>query len=313
MLALLTADTPPAKATDLVAGTDRFTFHDNPWINEHHFLFHVAKNDPENEALEGLDDGERALFEQALAHYRETLIDRDLLFDGELYRLKRWLGAQPPDEPLAGRDELATTVDWLRRVRPVYERRFWPVHSARNRETLERWLPTIRRYEPAVVARMQKWSANEFPETRARVDLTYHANWAGAYTTNRPDVHIVISSDDHGPYGSWLELLFHESSHRLISPRNWTVAETIGKVSGELEVEADGQLWHAILFYVAGRAVEESVEAERDEPYTLFMFEFGIFTTFHAALRQHFEPYIRGEVDLETAIRGMLLAGEERP
>ena len=43
ILLFLVALLGASEGTDLIAQSKHFSFHNNPWVNEHHFLFHVAK------------------------------------------------------------------------------------------------------------------------------------------------------------------------------------------------------------------------------------------------------------------------------
>jgi len=110
--------------------------------------------------------------------------------------------------------------------------------SARHGETIAHDL--ARAYRIA-------WPTEPFP-----VDVTRYANWAGAYSTMNPTTHVVVSSVDARNAGAiGLETLFHEASHVLVRPvRNALAAEL------NAQRKSADSLWHALLFFTTGDAVE---------------------------------------------------------
>lgn len=296
--------------TDYVAATAHFEFHSNFWLNLHHYLFNVAR-DHDAEALpghlsaSGLSAEDVAVVASAAAFYRDNLIDKSLLFNRDLTAMKRVFIRTQADEEVV-LEEYRDLEAHVRRVRPIYARHFWPGHRRANQQVLDENLPLAVRLEKAVFARIAELSQNQWPDHKVRVDITYVANWAGAYTTVNPIVHAVIrSSRWESPY-DWIEILFHEPTHAMIAPDEGAVAEAIERVSGRLGVKPAGGLWHAILFYIAGTAVQEAL-AEEDIEYALFMFRNDVFSRSHELLRRHMPAYVAGEVSLERAIENILM------
>ena len=80
----------------------------------------------------------------------------------------------------------------------------------------------------------------------------------------------------------------------MISPDEDAVGDTIARVSDNLGVKAPGGLWHAILFYLAGTAVQECL-AEEGIEYELFMFRNGTFSKSHDQLRRHMPGMLRAK------------------
>ena len=91
--------TNPEPATSLVDSTAYFKFYSNFWINLHHFLFKEAKDAEKDSAnaapftdlFSGLSALEQETLKEALVYYQENLIDKDLLFNGRLFNIKRSL------------------------------------------------------------------------------------------------------------------------------------------------------------------------------------------------------------------------------
>lgn len=187
---------------------------------------------------------------------------------------------------------------------PVYADRFWLEHAARNRAALEDHLPVIRRIEDPVFDRLASLGRNTWPPERIRVDLSYYSNWAGAYTTNDPVTHVVLSSVDIHPPGNWLELLFHESSHGIIG--GWSpVGAAIDSAAAAYGVEPPRQLWHGMLFYFSGRAVQDELSA-MGRSHDLYMMDKNVFAHLHPLLLAHAEPYFSGEITLEESLERIM-------
>lgn len=105
------------------------------------------------------------------------------------------------------------------------------------------------------------------------------------------------------------ELLFHESSHGVMG--GWSpVGQAIDSVAAALGREHRGQLWHALLFYFSGRAVQDELAALGRE-HTLYMVDRDVFSEVHPLLFEHVEPYVVGDLSLEEALEGVF-AGMER-
>ncbi len=115
--------------------------------------------------------------------------------------------------------------------------------------------------------------------------------------------HVVVRSLDEGPRGDWLETIYHEPTHALVGGRRGAVAEAIAAVSEELGIEVPRNLWHGFLFYFAGRVTEDLIEPITGEDYVQFMERGDVFGETYAHLVEHAEPYVRGEIDLGSAVR----------
>ena len=302
-------DAPPS----FIEATGRYEFHSHFWLNLHHFLYDEAQQ-PERRRIEGgrkLSQQEFSLIYGAVDWYRDEFGNRSLLSDPRLYAIKRALIDVGPDElPVhdAIGDELLAQ---LQTAAPVYRQHYWPRHDRQNREIVAWHRDRIRAIEDRVLGRIAELAQQSWPDGIIRVDLTWDANWAGAYCTVDP-VHAVITSRPGGPGntwppGGWLELLFHEPSHAVIDPYSSTVGTTLGDVARELGLRDAGQLWHAVLFLISGTAVREALHDDGVDHQLLMVTE-GIFSRYQPEVNRHFAAYVAGERDLRSAAKQALEA-----
>lgn len=310
-----TSEASEARA-DLVASTARYEFHNNAWLNLHHYLFNLAR-DHEATALiahlsaKGISDNDAEPVAQAAAFYRVNLIDKSLLFNRELFAVKRALiGTQAGDEPVLENNQDLETH--LRQAYPVYARHIWPAHLRMNQQVLDENMALVEKLEDLIFERIAELSQNQWPDHKVRVDLSYVANRAGAYTTVAPITHAVIRCSGWESDYDWFEILFHEPTHAMIGPNQGAVADALEQVYGRRGLQPPAGLWHGILFYVAGTAVEEALAAEGIE-YDQFMFRNGAFKKFHGALRRHMPDYVKGDITLEKLIEKIIADAPGRP
>ena len=297
--------------SSLVATTDRYEFHSNLWVNLHHFLYAQAKR-PEGAKLprgRSLSRAQWQTMNDAITWYREHLADRDLLLDERMYDIKRALIRYGPDDIP---DHAAVTDEHrahLEAAAQVYRNHYWPRHDHQNRSIWAWHESLIRALENDVLDRIADLANEPWPDGPIRVDLTWDANWAGAYCTTSP-THAVITSrqggpDNSWPPGGWLELLFHEPSHALIDPDSSAVAKAIAAAANELDMKPPRGLWHGVLFYLSGSATREMLAAEGVE-HSLLMDDEQIFAGYHEALFASMPAYLAGEISLDEAMLRVL-------
>ncbi len=299
---------PPA-----IASTDHFEFYINKWLNQHHFLFQMAKTlaKDSTSAREAfpwwhqLNDEEQKLTVELLTYYQENWIDKSLLFNGDLYRIKRTITYWQNDQEFLNDDQHPELANYWTRFAPIYERLFWTVHRAQNQKILQHNLPRIKAYEAKATARLSQLSQEPWPISKIRVDITFLADWAGAYTTTDP-VHVVTSTKEEGPEGDWVEILFHEASHKLIGGRSGKVTEVIQAIAEAEQLEIPRQLWHGVLFYFAGVVTKDLLIADGID-YELYMIRENVFSAYHEALSKSLDPYLTGKHSLETALKELLI------
>jgi len=155
LCALVATQTPAASGASEAGGdcqrveSEHLVLHNDPWINLHHFLFQWARNMseprpgdrrpsvevPERTQLGSLEADERQVWGRAVGYCREKLVERDLLFDGELVKLRGLVGARACEA--AGREASPPTLEVLADAMPVYRRHWWPGHAASNTSWIE--------------------------------------------------------------------------------------------------------------------------------------------------------------------------------
>ena len=306
--------------SDLFIVTENFEFYSNFWINQHHFLYANADSaeggnwdDGFTEGeLEELSSAEKDILKEGIVFYRDSVISYNLLFNRGLYNLKRRLIDFDQDDDFAIENFSDELVLHLNRVKPVYEKYFWEKHDQSNREIVTRNLEFINRYENQIFDRIATLAQQPWKKEKVRVDVTYYANWAGAYTSTQPETHVVITSRSRGQKaeGDWLELLFHEPSHSIISRSEYKVAAVISEVSENLGLNPPRNLWHSLLFYFSGLAVQEALEDEGIE-YELYMIRNDVFGNHHEVIFEHMPAYVRGETTFEEALERLISAYNE--
>ena len=316
LVALLAAWSHPAystaeQASSFVERTDRYAFYSNFWINLHHFLFQQAQQEDGRPMAGGrlLSRDEFQKIDGAIDWYRDNFAKRSLLMDRQLYAVKRAL-IRFEENDLPRSDAIVEAhLAHLKAAAPVYRKHYWPRHDRQNRDVVAWHRDRIRAMENKVLDRISELAEEPWPEEIIRVDLTWDANWAGAYCTVQP-LHAVLTSRTGGPRntwppGGWLELLFHEPSHALIDPGPSAVGETLKEESGKLGYDGADQLWHAVLFLFSGTAVQEALQQEGVAHQPMMITE-KIFGGYQPAVNNGFADYISGEDDMRTAARKTL-------
>lgn len=318
---------PPAQG-DEVARTPHFAFHDHELLNLHHFLYQSAKafarRDGERvtgrpvavvelDAVDALEGEEREAWFGALELYRREAIGRDLLFDGDLYELKRQLASiEDVDGPWPAELDPGFARA-LRDALPVYRARFWQAHDAANRAWVDAAVRGLERYERALVGRMTTAYGGSWPEPLVRVDVCAYANWAGAYTTGGP-AHVTLASTDPEAQGdAALETLVHEASHtrEMIGP----LREELATAYAARGAEPPRDLWHLFVFVTAGEAVRRALADDGVEGYEHYGDRAGVYARGpwaeqRALLAEPWLAWLDGEIDRATALERIAAAIE---
>lgn len=295
-----------------IAVTSKYEFYSNFWINQHHFLYQKAVSTARhgwestftNGELEKMSEREVRILREGITFYRDSVISYSLTFNRGLTSLKRTLINFSEDDTFKMEDFSDELVEQLNKVKPIYKEYFWGDHHKSNLKVVEEHLEFIRNNENEIFSRISGLAQQPWREEPIRVDVTYYANWAGAYTSNNPQVHVTITSQDEGN-SDWIELIFHEPSHSIMSSRNFKAAELISKVSERLNLEPPESLWHSLLFYFSGVAVQEALANEGIE-YELYMIRNDVFGDHHKVIFEHMPAYVSGEVTLEEALEDLI-------
>ena len=301
-----------ANSREPIAVTDKYEFYSNFWINQHHFLYNKAGKAKDTNWNDGFADGElgklsaeeRQTLKEGIVFYRDSVISYNLLFNRGLYKLKRTLINFSEDESFEMEDFSDELVEHLNKIKPVYKKYFWDKHHQSNNAVVNKHLDFITKYEDEIFERVSDLAQQPWKDEKIRIDVTYYANWAGGYTSVSPEVHVVITSQDEG-IGDWLELLFHEPCHSIMSSSNYKAAELISKVSERLGMVPPRNLWHSLLFYFSGIAVQEALEKEGVD-YELYMIRNDVFSNHHEVIFKHMPAYAHGEMTFEEALENLI-------
>ena len=297
-----------------VVESERFVFHDDPWINLHHFLFEWARNVPERLAddrrrpvdvpertqLARLTESEQEAWSRAVGFYRERLIQRDVTFDRNLIALRGELGALACADATAriGDAELWTV---LTEAMPVYRRHWWPAHHASNAEWIRKETDLLRTYEAVLARRLAEAYGGEWPAERVRVDVAAYSNWAGAYTTNQPN-QLTISSGDYKDLEG-LELLFHEVSHATFFEQR-----LFGQLAGAFQkrgAELPNLLVHLLQFITPAEILRSELHEEDLRTFRSVgdqVIDRGpMRRPLEPVVRKHWKAFLDGQIDRSTA------------
>ena len=286
-----------------IAGAqDLFDVHNAFWMNLHHYLHALARsNEPLVEDLPaGATANERAQWTAAVDFYRSRFGKRSLLFDNGLLTIKQEFIALGSGDSLADAKLTPEHRQVLERVAPVYRQHRWPEHERRNSTYIATLQGLLRSHGQPIASRLASSYNDSWPTPGIRVDVVRDAGPPGnAYTTNVPrPTHITIGAEDQGLRS--LELIFHEASHHWDQGLMRATADA-AKAFG---LTTPPDLWHAILFYNAGRIVADRLAAAGVRDYTLMMVDGKIFDRpgWHDALARHWPMFLDGDISREEAI-----------
>lgn len=301
-----------------IASTDKFEFYSNFWINMHHTWFQKATQTQDTVWQESFDESfinqlneaEKATLQKTMDYYHEYLVGNSLLFNGALYRVKRHLIK-------FGQEMEVTADDWpqakeffvlLNESKNIYQKYFWKHHDQQNTQVLNDHMELIRKFENPAFDRLSVLAQQPWPDGKIRVDISYYSNWAGGYTSTNPEIHVVIASRTEKMKNDWLEILFHEPSHAIISNDEYAVGGTILKVSDELKLDPPRQLWHSLLFYFSGIVIQDLMQQEEGFEYELYMIRNDVFGRHHDVIFEYMPAYVNGNESLENSIGKLIQA-----
>jgi len=300
---------------ETLAGKSLFTFHSGFWVNLHHFLYvlgrarngtpdsqrrAVSKAPADLDGFNSLKDQERQTWDDAIAHYRNDLSKRDVIFDRELIAITRTLAVADDSAPLAGVDLPAPLRETLERAAPIYRKVWWDRHSRSNQARIKELQDLLIRYGRTVSDVLTRDYRQKWPGSGFIIQISAYCNWGGAYSAAGGP--IVMASTDEDTAGSEaLEAIFHEAMHQwddAIIPLLKGTAERVG-------ARIPRDLSHALLFYTVGYVVSHVIPGHH--PYAEPMWARGSLPG-HAQLDAHWLPYLRGDGTFEDAIEGLVAA-----
>jgi len=304
-----------------------FEFHNGFWINLHHFLYHEAHQLRSSGrrpgggpafGQAGLTAEEQQAWKASLDYYAAHLADRDLLFNSDLVAIKNRLEeveAEPDLRKSGLEPELETALE---RAAPIYRAHWWVAQERANRAWVVAATPFVQRLGGILAEKLAAVYRAPWPVGPIRVDASYYANWAGAYTTLEP-LRITVSSSAEANQGqAAVEVLFHEASHAL----SGAVRDAIASECRSRHKPIPRDLWHALLFYTTGEIVRRALGGPKEEPvkgptppgspYTPYAYRQGLYTrgwqNYLRLLEQYWQPYLDGQTDFDRAIAKMVAA-----
>jgi hypothetical protein len=304
-------------------GTYPFEFHSGFWINLHHFLYEQAllRKQAANSAQAAksptdlknqLSSEQRQQWDSALDYYTKTMIKRDLTHDDEMIAINDQLGAAEGASDLSRSGLSNDLIKILESVAPIYRARWWPQHDRANRFWIAVVTPMVQQFSRTLISQLTSAYKAKWPTDLIRVDVVEYANWAGAYTTfdRRDKVHITISSPDPGNQSfAALEILFHESSHWMVGPRNGSVAKAIARESQAKNKPIPDGLWHAIIFYTTGEFTRRNLSEYGVSDYKPVGYN-GLYARAWPKLLRplelYWQPYLEGKVDFDKAMSNLI-------
>lgn len=330
LVILLAPSAVQASDTDIFG--PRQAMRETPWFTFYsHFGFNLydavmtsaterraERPDPlhEGNCFAALVQEERSAWDAAVGYYAETVAATS-----DFSRERRIVRAHLTGIELTLDDDdrrnLGLSLVFLQAAAPAFRTCSWQEQDAANRRWVTELEPRLERHADTVGRRLEKLFGVAWRRRPLTVDVVTTAGWAGADTAVFDGAtHIQVSSRNPGYQGpAALEMVFHEASHELVSPRNGPIAEMIAAASRETGVEIHRSLWHGLLFVTVGEVVEEVLAAAGEGPYqpvadTVFR---GDWEILRQPLLDRWLPFVRGKTGREEAARGLMSALGKRP
>lgn len=283
-----------------------FDFHSAFWMNLHHYLHALGRaSEPLIEELPaGATDVDRGQWTAAVDFYRSRFGKRRLVFDEMLVGIKQQLIVAESRDSIADLTLTPEHRQVLERVAPIYRTYRWAEHDATNKRFIAALQSLVSKHGKSIADRLSRSYDATWPAEGLRVDVVRDAGPPGnAYTTTVPrPTHVTIGADDQGLTS--LELLFHESSH------NWDqrLMKGVQDAAQALGIKPPPDLWHALLFFNAGRITTETLAAAGILNYEQMMVRGKIFARpgWHEAIARHWPAVLAGNATREDAITRIL-------
>jgi hypothetical protein len=299
-----------SRAAAQVTETRYFSFHVDPWINLHHFLYQWARDQEglgqgrqkvtvtERTSGPGLTPAESGAWDAALAFYATRLAKLGEFDDTLLAVETALLGlggdplATPPDSIVLGLGPA------LAAAMPVYRAHWWGAHEAADAAWIAAVAPLVRAHEEAWVSTASRVYGCVWPAQRLRVDASAYGNWAGGYTSNDPDHTVALSTDSRSPGLYAMEIVFHESSHRSVP--EGALRRRLGDAFGAAGGRPPGDLWHLLIFATAGEFTRQVAAREGLPAYVPYAVKEGLtgfsqWRGFWPVVEREWLPVVRGE------------------
>ncbi len=301
--------------------TQYFEFHNNYWVNLHHFLYQKADSSQlkklqeddlnfleigEYSSMLKLSKNEKEVLEQAIIYYQKNLTSKSLRRD--LNPMRLWLQKRQESTEIIDTSFSKEFTEILNKVSPIYKKYFWEIHKSHNSLILNNHISNIKAVEKEVINKMEVLSLNPWPDsTKVRVDITAYANWAGAYTSSKPQMNIILSTlDPSSTTNAFVETVFHEGSHLLYLYGKSPIRDKFYYKSKELDIDFPRNLWHASMFYLCGRVTQDAL-AELGMNHEMLIDEKNIFSNYNTNMfRTINESYYLGKIEADSMIVELL-------
>ncbi|MBT8062469.1 MAG: hypothetical protein KJO85_07275 [Gammaproteobacteria bacterium] len=215
-----------------------------------------------------------------------------------------------------GRDESGRAFNQMtRHVRavaaPAYRACLWEAQDAANRAWVNTLMPQLERHESVIAARLATLYGSEWHGLPLRVDIVADAPPLGANSIFLvPEGgHLLVSTrvaDEDA-----LEITFHEASHTIVSAwRKDPLPIAINETADQLGMQRAGDLWHVMLFYLTGAAVQEALAKPGEGTYVPYMLRHDLWAgrwgQYREALETHLPGYLEGKTTLERVVHSIL-------
>lgn len=260
---------------------------------------------------------ERSAWDAAVGYYAETVAATSD-FSRERAIVRAHLSGVAITLDDDDRRDLGLSLLFLRAAAPAWRACRWQEQDAANRRWISELKPRLERHADNVGPRLEQLFGRAWRRRPIAVDVVATAGWAGADTTDFGGLatHIRISSRNPGYQGAAaLEMIFHEASHELVSPRNGPIAQLLASASRETGAGVHRSLWHGLLFVTVGEVVRKVLAQAGEGPYQPVadgVFR-GDWAVLHRPLIEHWLPFVRGKTGREEAARRLVVAIGEPP
>lgn len=167
-----------------------FEFHSGFWTNLHHFIYEQAilrkraasSGQTTNSATNPnhqLSSEQRQLWDAALDYYMNTMIKRDLLFDGDMLIINEQLAAFEGARDLSKSGLSNDLIKILESVAPVYRVHWWPQHDKANRFWIAVVTPLVQQFSHTLINQLTAAFKAKWPTNLIRVNVAEYARWSG--------------------------------------------------------------------------------------------------------------------------------------
>jgi hypothetical protein len=318
-----------------------FELHSGFWINLHHTLYFQARQRsalpvsapsasakqsyrPPGPVLQrapgataALTPDEQRSWDEAVSFYAANYAGKDLQFSTELILLKNQISEFDSCDELTGKRKKACDAGLpgkigqvLESAAPVYRAHWWADHDRANRLWVTRVAPLVREQGVGLSERLADIYRTRWPKEKIRVDVSFYANAAGAYTTLDPLRVIIASGDTRNQGRAALEVLFHEASHGIAQP----VEAAIIRECRQREKAIPRDLWHALIFYTTGEVIKPIVagDSSDDADYVPYAVRQDLYKRgwedYLNLLTKFWQPYLNNKSTFDDAIARMVSA-----